>query len=321
MYRQTFIGMSCLQTMRTVYNHWSALKCAPLQTYLLGYLRYNSKDSRLSTDSLKSFATTLNEKCSNVLVMVGAGLSTPSGIPDFRSPGTGLYYNLKQYNLPYPEAIFDLAYFEQDPRPFLALAKELYPGGKYHPNLGHHFVHLVHKKGKLLRMYTQNIDGLERLSGIPEEKLVEAHGGFSTASCIRCSKKHDPYKTREDILQGKTVYCDRSLCKGLVKPDIVFFGEALPDRFWLHEIDASLADFLIVIGTSLEVYPFASVADAVQFNIPRLLLNRTAVGSFGYRDHDAILSGDIIESVKSLAAALDWTSELEELVRQYEQRK
>jgi len=80
----------------------------------------------------------------------------------YRSPDTGLYYNLKQYNLPYPEAIFDLVYFEQDPHPFLTLAKELYPGEKYHPNLGHHFVHLMHRKGKLLRMYTQNIDGLER---------------------------------------------------------------------------------------------------------------------------------------------------------------
>ena len=80
----------------------------------------------------------------------------------YRSPGTGLYYNLQQYNLPYPEAIFDLVYFEQDPRPFLTLAKELYPGEKYHPNLGHHFVHLMYRKGKLLRMYTQNIDGLER---------------------------------------------------------------------------------------------------------------------------------------------------------------
>jgi NAD-dependent SIR2 family protein deacetylase len=62
----------------------------------------------------------------------------------------------------YPEAVFDRVYFEQDPHPFLTLAKELYPGGKDHPNLGHHFLHLLHKKGKLLHMYTQNIDGLER---------------------------------------------------------------------------------------------------------------------------------------------------------------
>jgi hypothetical protein len=71
----------------------------------------------------------------------------------------------------------------------------------------------------------------------------------------------------------------------------------------------------------LQVYPFASVADSVQFSTPRLLLNRTVVGSFGYRDHDAILSGDIIESVKSLATALNWMHDLEELVRQYKQIK
>ncbi|KAJ9574344.1 hypothetical protein L9F63_026012, partial [Diploptera punctata] len=167
-------------------------------------------------------------------------------------------------------------------------------------------------------MYTQNIDGLERLTGIPEERLIEAHGGFSTASCIKCFKKHDPDKTREMILNGDIVYCERSLCKGLVKPDIVFFGEALPDRFWLHDIDTAIADFLIVMGTSLEVYPFASVADAVWHDIPRLLLNRNVVGSFGLREQDAVITGDIIESIKSLALALDWMDDLEKLVKDYE---
>lgn len=80
----------------------------------------------------------------------------------YRSPATGLYYSLAQYNLPYPEAIFDLRYFSQNPKPFLSLAQELYPGGKYKPNLGHYFVRLLDEKKKLLRMYTQNIDGLER---------------------------------------------------------------------------------------------------------------------------------------------------------------
>lgn len=78
-------------------------------------------------------------------------------------------------------------------------------------------------------------------------------------------------------------------------------------------------DFIFIL--CLQVYPFSSVADAVQFNIPRLLLNRTAVGSFGNRDNDAILSDDIIESVKNLAIALGWMNELEELVRHYEQNK
>ncbi|XP_045146349.1 NAD-dependent protein deacetylase sirtuin-3, mitochondrial isoform X3 [Echinops telfairi] len=117
--------------------------------------------------------------------MAGAGISTPSGIPDFRSPGSGLYSNLKQYNLPYPEAIFELTFFFQNPKPFFTLAKELYPGN-FKPNMTHYFLRLLHDKGLLLRLYTQNIDGLERVSGIPASKLVEAHGTFASATCTVC---------------------------------------------------------------------------------------------------------------------------------------
>lgn len=82
----------------------------------------------------------------------------------FRSPKSGIYDNLQyEYNLPYPEAIFELNYFMENPRPFLNLAMSIYPGeGNLKPNLGHYFVRLLEMKGKLLRMYTQNIDGLER---------------------------------------------------------------------------------------------------------------------------------------------------------------
>ena len=78
------------------------------------------------------------------------------------TPGTGLYDNLQQYNVPYPEAIFDIDFFHHNPRPFFTLAKELYPSGKYRPNYIHYFARLLSDRGVLLRMYTQNIDGLER---------------------------------------------------------------------------------------------------------------------------------------------------------------
>lgn len=82
-------------------------------------------------------------------------------LPPTRTPGTGLYANLAKYNIPYPEAIFNIEYFSNDPRPFFSLAKELYPGS-HRPNYIHYFIHMLHHKGLLLRMYTQNIDGLEK---------------------------------------------------------------------------------------------------------------------------------------------------------------
>ncbi|KAF7461349.1 Hypothetical predicted protein [Marmota monax] len=145
----------------------------------------NSEKEKLSLQDIAELIRV--RACQKVVVMVGAGISTPSGIPDFRSPGSGLYSNLQQYNIPYPEAIFELEFFFHNPKPFFTLAKELYPGN-YRPNATHYFLRLLHDKGLLLRLYTQNIDGLERVSGIPTAKLVEAHGTFASATCTVCRR-------------------------------------------------------------------------------------------------------------------------------------
>jgi NAD-dependent SIR2 family protein deacetylase len=89
-----------------------------------------------------------------------AGISVSAGIPDFRSPGTGLYDNLAKYNLPEPTAVFDINYFRENPAPFYQLAKELFPG-QYKPTPTHLFIRLLHDKGLLRRCFTQNIDSLE----------------------------------------------------------------------------------------------------------------------------------------------------------------
>ncbi|KAK2869518.1 hypothetical protein Q7C36_001389 [Tachysurus vachellii] len=249
-----------------------------------------------------------------IVVMAGAGISTPSGIPDFRSPGSGLYDNLQKYNLPYAEAIFEINYFHHNPQPFFALAKELYPGN-YRPNLTHYFIRLLHDKGQLLRMYTQNIDGLERMAGIPAEKLVEAHGTFATATCTVCLREYQGEELRSDIMEGTVPHC--SQCRGVIKPDIVFFGEELPQNFFFYLTDFPMADLLIVMGTSLEVEPFASLSGAVRDSVSRLLINRDLVGPFAWgpsRHSDVVELGDVVSGVRNLADALGWMPELETLM-------
>ena len=201
-----------------------------------------------------------------------------AGIPDFRTPGTGLYSNLKKYNLPFPEAVFDVGFYQRNPQPFVTLAHELWPGLQHSPTKTHSFLSLLSKKGLLLRNYSQNIDGLEFLAGIPAEELVECHGHFRTgkqgvglfqcrcairraicrllikfsfryikkiASCIDCGKEANAEIVKDEIVkEAKVPIC--KYCSANVKPDIVFFGESLPDRFHkLLKKDVKQADLLI----------------------------------------------------------------------------
>jgi NAD-dependent deacetylase sirtuin 2 len=121
----------------------------------------------------------------NVVVVMGAGVSTAAGIPDFRTPGTGLYDNLQKYDLPTPQSVFSLDFFRERPQPFCTLAKELWPEvGRFNPTYSHRFLALLERKGVLRRIYTQNIDGLEALAGNLADKIVQCHGGFDTCHCI-----------------------------------------------------------------------------------------------------------------------------------------
>uniref|UniRef100_A0A3Q3X9Z3 Deacetylase sirtuin-type domain-containing protein n=1 Tax=Mola mola TaxID=94237 RepID=A0A3Q3X9Z3_MOLML len=251
-------------------------------------------------------------RCKNVVVVAGAGISTASGIPDF-TPGTGLYANLEKYNIPYPEAIFNIDYFSDNPQPFFSLAKALYPGS-HRPNYIHYFIRMLHHKGLLLRMYTQNIDGLEKC-GIPDDKLVEAHGSFATASCPLCYTTYPAEEAKRAIMNDKIPVC--SFCAATVKPDVVFFGEDLPQEYFLHSKDFPKADLLIIMGTSLQqIEPFASLVNTVRSTVPRLLLNRHAVGPFEkvpLRRGDHMELGDLEVTVRRFAEMLGWNIEIEEL--------
>ncbi|XP_078672174.1 NAD-dependent protein deacetylase sirtuin-2-like isoform X2 [Branchiostoma floridae x Branchiostoma belcheri] len=269
-------------------------------------------------------------KCRNIIVLTGAGISTSAGIPDFRSPGTGLYDNLQKYNLPNPQAIFEIGFFKENPEPFFALAKELYPG-KFKPTWCHYFIKLLSLKGLLLRNFTQNIDTLERVAGVPAGAMVEAHGTFYTAHCLgECRKEYTQEWVKEKVFNDEVPRCPE--CDGVVKPDIVFFGEAMPAKFFPSVLaDFPRCDLLIVMGTSLQVQPFASLVDRVPETCPRLLINREKCGQvdpimrmlgFGggmefdsennYRD--VAWLGDCDDGCKALAELLGWKEELEELV-------
>ncbi|XP_075554408.1 sirtuin 2 isoform X2 [Dermacentor variabilis] len=216
-------------------------------------------------------------KCKNIIAMIGAGISTAAGIPDFRSPNSGIYSKLGKFNLPSPEAIFEIGYFR--------------------PTLSHYFLRLLHEKGLLLRLYTQNIDCLERLAGIPAEAIVEAHGTFHSSHCLSCNHEYSLDWLREQIAAEPVPLCLDCGCP--VKPDIVFFGERLPDRFFdLSEEDFARCDLLLIVGTSLQVQPFAGLVDKVHNSIPRLLINLEKCGH-----------SNLVSKILGLGCGLDFDSE------------
>ena len=243
-------------------------------------------------------------------MQVGAGISTSAGIPDFRSPDTGIYSNLAHLELPHPEAVFDIGFFRQNPKPFYALASELYPG-RYRPTIAHSFIRLLHEKGLLLKHFTQNIDCLEREAGLPGRMIIEAHGSFATQRCIDCKMAYPEKPMKEAVAQSKVPFCPG--CKGLVKPDIVFFGEALPREFIMNRDLPADADLCIVMGSSLSVYPFASLPGFVSEGVPRVLINMDQAGTLGSRPDDVLLLGDCDAGVRRFAQALGWLEELEAL--------
>lgn len=269
-------------------------------------------------DKLKPIYDAVIKQNKKITFFQGAGISTSAGIPDFRSPKTGLYSNLSKLNLPYPEAVFDIDYFKENPKAFYTLADELFPGN-FMPTKYHYLLRLLQDKGKLHRVYTQNIDTLERIAGIKDEYIVEAHGSFASSHCIDCNYEMSTSKLRElmkdkDNNEGIPI-CPK--CKGYVKLDIVFFGEGLPEKFFSQwEEDADNVSVAIVAGTSLTVYPFASLPSEVSTKCIRLLLNKEVVGDFRYQDRksDILLLTDCDEGAEHIADAFGWREELENLI-------
>ncbi|XP_041866404.1 NAD-dependent protein deacetylase sirtuin-1 [Melanotaenia boesemani] len=247
------------------------------------------RKKRKDVNTLEDVVRLLGES-RRVLVLTGAGVSVSCGIPDFRSRD-GIYARLAVDfpDLPDPQSMFDIEYFRRDPRPFFKFAKEIYPG-QFQPSPCHRFISMLDKKGKLLRNYTQNIDTLEQVAGV--QRIIQCHGSFATASCLVCKHKVDCDAIREDIFNQVVPRCPRcpDIPLAIMKPDIVFFGENLPEMFHrAMKQDKDEVDLLIVIGSSLKVRPVALIPNSIPHEVPQVLINREPLPHLNF---DVELLGD-----------------------------
>ncbi|KAJ0004969.1 hypothetical protein NQD34_011183 [Periophthalmus magnuspinnatus] len=247
------------------------------------------RKKRKDINTLEDVVRLLHES-KRILVLTGAGVSVSCGIPDFRSRD-GIYARLAVDfpDLPDPQSMFDIEYFRRDPRPFFKFAKEIYPG-QFQPSPCHKFISMLDKQGKLLRNYTQNIDTLEQVAGV--QRIIQCHGSFATASCLVCKYKVDCDAIREDIFNQIVPHCPRCLDipLAIMKPDIVFFGENLPEMFHrAMKQDKDEVDLLIVIGSSLKVRPVALIPNSIPHEVPQVLINREQLPHLNF---DVELLGD-----------------------------
>eukprot|EP00397_Hematodinium_sp_SG-2012_P003655 GEMP01003663.1.p1 GENE.GEMP01003663.1~~GEMP01003663.1.p1 ORF type:complete len:409 (+),score=77.03 GEMP01003663.1:180-1406(+) len=240
------------------------------------HVRHNAFQSGFS---LTNVANALRD-AKRVVIIAGAGISVSAGIPDFRSKGTGLYDNLDEYDLEGDATnMFDLEYFKEHPQAFNTFVHNILPG-ESSPTRTHSFLKLLSDKGMVQRIYTQNIDMLEAAAGIDSSKVIYTHGNFNAAQCVECKKPESYTNWRYKLKTIGTPRCDNVHCGGLLKPTIVFFGEELPARYLNnYEEDMQEADFLLVLGTSLQVAPVCRLPALVKEEIPRVLINLQKVGS------------------------------------------
>ena len=195
-------------------------------------------------DKIQKFKQLVDES-NNIVFFGGAGVSTESGIPDFRSKD-GLYN--QKYKYP-PEEILSHSFFVNNTEEFYRFYKEKMNSLKYEPNITHIKLSELEKKGKLKAIITQNIDGLHQKAG--SKKVYELHGSVLRNYCMKCHKFYEA----KYVFDSKTSIpkCD---CGGIIKPDVVLYEEGLDDETLRNSIIAiQNAEILIVAGTSLTVYP------------------------------------------------------------------
>ena len=229
------------------------------------------------------------------LALTGAGVSVPSGIPDFRTPGTGLWENVD------PMEVAHVSVFERDPVRFWTYYRPRFHSlAEKRPNRAHEAMAELERRGLIAGVITQNIDRLHRAAGSRE--VVEVHGSIETSSCVECGASFGLEQVEELFDAEGVARCSR--CGGPVKPDVVLFGEVLP----LAAIEraqelAAAAELMLCVGSSLEVFPVAELPQLTLRGGGRLAI--VTKGPTPYdEDAELKLSGEVDEELTALLAAL-----------------
>ncbi len=230
-----------------------------------------------------------------VVALTGAGISVPSGIPDFRSPGTGLWANVD------PMEVAHISVWRRDPERFWGFyGKRFEVLDDKRPNGAHLALAGLERAGLLAGLITQNIDGLHAAAGTRDP--IEVHGSVRSASCLSCGARFPQAETRAR-LAADPAGVPRCDCGEPLKPDVVLFGELLPEEAMERaETLARDAGLMLVVGSSLEVYPVAGLPAETLANGGRL-----AIVTKGPTPYDAEatirLSGDVVEELEAVVAA------------------
>jgi len=230
------------------------------------------------------------------VALTGAGISVPSGIPDFRTPETGIWANVD------PMKVAHIDVFKRDPDRFWSYYRPRFHSlGDKRPNAAHEALAELERRGLLDGVITQNIDRLHRAAG--SENVVEVHGSIETSSCMSCGSA---YRLEEvDGLFDDAGVARCTACEGAVKPDVVLFGELLPESAMSHAQElAARAELMLCVGSSLVVHPVAQ--------LPQLALGtggRLAIVTKGATPYDGQatlkLDGEVDEELTAVLAALD----------------
>ena len=230
-----------------------------------------------------------------IAALTGAGISTESGIPDFRS-STGVYQTTS-------EAVFSIDFFRENPGEFYRIFGPFYAQTvAAAPNAGHVALADLERLGKKVEIVTQNIDALHSAAG--STFVWEIHGTLRTSSCVLCDRSFEPSVFGATVATGQIPRCPE--CGGVLKPDIVFFGEALPERALAGAQRAMWETrLLLVLGTSLQVYPAAGLPRECDADVPFVVVNQTPTpldrfATLVFRES----IGDVLPRAVELAATL-----------------